>query len=144
MISMNTAARPGKRVIGRLEKGDDLLAGVTEFCRKNHISAGTVNVIGAVRKAALGYYDQKRKAYDRPIKLKKALELASCSGNISMKDNAIFLHLHAVFSDKRGRTFGGHVLPGTVVFAAEFSIQELIGADLIRMADPGTGLSLWK
>jgi predicted DNA-binding protein with PD1-like motif len=43
-----------------------------------------------------------------------------------------------------GRTIGGHIFSGTVVYAGEIYIQEFLGKPLEREYDDTTGLSLWK
>jgi predicted DNA-binding protein with PD1-like motif len=44
-----------------------------------------------------------------------------------------------------GNVFGGHLMNGTEIFAAEFYIEELFGQDLVREEnDPQTGLPLWQ
>lgn len=141
---MRTNIKAGRIFIDRLCKGDDLLDALTVFCRSKDIAAGTFTVIGAASQAHIGYYDQKDKKYRPPLLLKKPLEIVSCSGNISLKDDVPFIHAHIVLADERGRAFGGHLMPGTIVFAAEFVINELKGVSLSRIPDPATGLSLWK
>lgn len=42
-----------------------------------------------------------------------------------------------------GTTFGGHLAPGTLVFACECVIQVLEGPQLVRRWDEQTGLPLW-
>jgi predicted DNA-binding protein with PD1-like motif len=141
---MRTNTTAGRIIIGRLDKGDDLLNDLTDLCRSKRITAGTFNVIGAVQQASLGYYDQRKNKYRDPLQLKHALEIVSCSGNISLKDKKPFIHAHIVLADDHGRAFGGHLMPGTIVFAAEFVIRELKGISLNRIPDRSTGLFLWK
>jgi uncharacterized protein len=137
-------ARPGRLLTGRLSCGDDLLDSLTRLCRSEKISAGSFNVIGAVTKAALGYYDQKKKRYARCVVISKKLEIAACMGNISIKEGSPFVHAHIVLADRKGKAFGGHLMPGTGVFAAEFTIQEYRNVRLVRSPDPVTGLPLWQ
>jgi len=53
------------------------------------------------------------------------------------------VHAHVVLADHDGNCFGGHLMPGAEIFAAEYHIKELTGANLERKDDPETGLSLW-
>jgi predicted DNA-binding protein with PD1-like motif len=64
-------------------------------------------------------------------------------GNVSIKEGKPFLHLHIVVSDTDLRCWGGHLFPGSAVFAAEAHIQELEGGQRVRMPDATTGLALW-
>lgn len=134
----------GRQFMGRFEAGDDLLLALTEFCQKQNIRLGTFSILGAVTGACLGYYDQTAKKYTDCVRLDKKLEITACIGNISLKDGTIFPHAHITLADFEGRAFGGHLMPGTTVFAAEFYVQELLGAELIREREEKTGLPLWK
>ncbi len=140
---MHIQPKPGRAFIGRFDAGDDLLSALNTFCKSQNIRLGTFNLIGAVRSAKLGYYDQEKKAYTGCVELNKKLEISSCMGNISIKDGEIFVHAHITLAGMDGKAFGGHLMPGTEVFAAEYFIQELTGAELIRGKDEITGLPLW-
>ena len=134
----------GRSFAGRLIYGEDLLQSLEEICRKENIAAGTLSVIGAVKKAKVGYYDQSARKYNEPISIERCFEIASCIGNISLKDGKIFVHAHITFADLEGKCFGGHLMPGTVLFAAEYYIEELTGLSLERKHNDETGLSLWE
>lgn len=140
---MHIEPKQDRAFMGRLNAGDDLLSALNEFCKAKNIRLGVFNLIGAVRNAKLGYYDQEKKKYTGCVELDKKLEITSCTGNVSIKDNEIFVHAHITLADMDGKAFGGHLMPGTEVFAAEYFIQELTGAELIRGKDEMTGLPLW-
>ncbi|MBN1900612.1 DNA-binding protein [Candidatus Sumerlaeota bacterium] len=133
----------GRQWLGRLEKGEDILEAVTEFARRNQIRLGIIQGIGALQKAKFSIYDQVKKQYHE-IVLDEEAEVTSLSGNISMKDGAVFCHLHITLANGEKKAMGGHVCPGCIVFALEFEIREMIGEDFHRMPDEGTGLSLWE
>ena len=132
-----------RRFIGRFQFGDDLLTAITAFCKEHSIRMGIFSVIGAVKNAAIGYYKQDIKEYAESVRFNENLEITSCLGNISIKDNEIFAHAHITLSNHEGKVFGGHLMNGTEIFAAEFYIEELAGQDLVRKEDTQTGLSLW-
>ncbi|OGW79895.1 MAG: hypothetical protein A3G33_06290 [Omnitrophica bacterium RIFCSPLOWO2_12_FULL_44_17] len=134
---------PSGRFIGRFDYNTDLLASITELCKKENIRLGTFTVIGAVTSAKMGYYDQTAQKYVYCVSLEKKLEITSCVGNISLKGSEIFVHAHITLADWEGHCYGGHLMPGTNVFAAEYYIHELQGGELIREFDPETGLNLW-
>lgn len=102
-----------------------------------------MSVIGATSLATIGYYDQATHQYHKKA-FRGEMEIVSCLGNVSLKEGKAFLHLHAVLGDTKLRCWGGHLFPGSMVFAAEASIQELKGPRLERVPDPGTGLALWR
>lgn len=132
----------GRGFLFRLPPGEDLYDGITAFCLKKKICFGTVSAIGAVSKATIGYYDQRKKKYVKKV-FREELEMASCLGNISLKDGKSFLHLHATFGDTKLRAWSGHLFPGTTIFVAEISVTELKGKPLSRKLDQKAGLALW-
>ncbi|MCL6584393.1 MAG: DNA-binding protein [bacterium] len=132
----------GRLFLGRFEYGVDLLDELYRLCEDQHIRIGTFWVIGAVQRSCVGFYHQEEKRY-QPISLATPAEIVCCLGNISAKDEKIFIHAHISLSDEQGKVWGGHLMPGTIVFAAEFQIQELQGRILQRREDFITGLTLW-
>jgi len=130
-----------KELMVRLKHDADLVRSITELARSRGIEAGSFTAIGALKSARLGYYDQKNHEY-REIRVDSACELASCTGNISLKDGEPFAHIHAVLADEAGNTKAGHLLEG-IVFAAEVHLRQLEGPKLERKYDEVTRLSLW-
>ena len=131
-----------KELIVRLKHDADLVQTMTELVRSKGIEAGSFTVIGALKRARLGYYDQKNHEY-RELKIDSPHEMASCIGNVSLKDGEPFIHAHVVLADETGNTKAGHLLEG-VVFAAEVHLRQLEGPRLERKYDEVTGLSLWN
>ena len=132
----------GRNFLVRAEHDSNLVEFLTELAEKKEITAATFTAIGALKRAKLEFYDQEKHKY-RKITLDSPHEIASCVGNISVKDGRPFVHAHAVLADKNGKTKAGHLLEG-VVFAAEVHLRELKGAKLERKYDKVTGLSLWE
>ena len=130
--------------MGRFESKVDLLEALTDICKKENIKLGFFSIIGAVVKANVGYYNQATRKYIESAHLDKNLEITSCLGNISLKDSEISIHAHISLSDDSGRTYGGHLVKGCVVFAGEYYIKEFSGAGFERGYDEETGLSLWS
>jgi hypothetical protein len=132
----------GRNFLVRAEHNSDLVQFVTELAEKERIIVAAFTAIGALKRAKLEFYDQEKHEYQE-ITLDSPQEIASCIGNISVKDGKPFVHAHAVLADKNGNTKAGHLLEG-VVFAAEIHLRELKGAKLERKYDKVTDLSLWE
>lgn len=132
-----------KTFLGKFGFEQDILKALNDFCNEKEIRTGWFSVIGAVKKASLGFYNQQTKIYDKIKNYNKPMEIVSCSGNISIKDGKSFVHMHMVVSDEDCNSFGGHVMPGTELFAGEFIIHSFNGEDLVRSIDEQTGLPLW-
>jgi len=85
--------------------GADLYEGISKICTEEDIKIGRVTALGAVKQAAVAYYDQRKKVY-KPITFKKHLEILNCTGNVSLKDGKSFVHMHATFADSKGTVVG--------------------------------------
>ncbi len=133
-----------KRIMGKLQYGDDLLEAMLGVCKEEGITAGSFELMGALSRVKLAYYDQAEKKYTPCFESETGCEITSCIGNISLKDNTIFVHGHMTVSDKNGKVHGGHLMPGNTVFAAEFVIQKFSDAVFERVFDEVTHLNLWK
>ncbi|HJX39142.1 MAG TPA: DUF296 domain-containing protein [Anaerolineae bacterium] len=129
-------------LLGRLERGDSVLEGLTEFCKTNGIQVGHLEALGVVERGGIGYYDHLRRTF-REVHFEEGMEIASLTGNVSRKDGVTFLHCHVVLADREGRCFGGHLLEGNVAFACEFAVTDLEGMAPERSLDESTGLALW-
>ena len=119
----------------------DLLLAIKEAVIKLGITAGTINVIGALKKAVLYYYIQDQKNF-HTLNFDRPMEIASGMGNIAMKDGDTIVHMHLVLADKEGHAFGGHLAEGSRVFAGEVWLRALSPA-MHRKFDPQTGLNLF-
>jgi hypothetical protein len=141
---MKLSVKSGRIVMGRLQKGDDLLISLQKICSDQRIMLGDVRALGAVQKARIGYYDQDGREYHF-FNREEHLELLSLVGNVSIREGKPFLHLHVTFANDRGECFGGHLAEGTEVFACEFTITEFSSDTAFeRSHDDETGLFLWK
>lgn len=130
------------RLIGRLRRGEDLLEALTKLCTESNIRSGWLSGLGAVEKARIGYYDQEKRGYEF-LEIGKHLEITNLTGNVSLKEGIPMVHAHITLADSTGAAYGGHLAPGTVVFACELAIEILKGATLERQNDEETGLALW-
>jgi len=60
---MHLTLKPGRKIMGRLAKGDDLLLSLEKCAQDLGITLGEVQAIGAVTQARVGYYDQSARKY---------------------------------------------------------------------------------
>lgn len=132
----------GEVIISRVTHDADLIEFITELAREEDIKAGFFSAIGALKQAKLEFYDQGDHEY-REMMVDFPCEIASCLGNISERNQEIFVHAHAVITDETGRAIGGHLTKGKV-FASEVHIQALDGPQLVREPDDTTDLDLWQ
>jgi uncharacterized protein len=129
-------------LMGRLSYGCDLFEELTDIAKKNSVTLARIEAIGAVQNARIAYYEQKTQTYQF-LSFDYPLELLRLSGNISLKDEIPFVHAHITLSDGSGKSLGGHLASGTIVFSCEFIIDVYDGPDFHRGFDKQTGLQLW-
>ncbi len=129
-------------IVGKLDHGADLLESLTQVCADRGVCLGRIEALGAVQAARLAYYDQVAKNYEF-FEITGAREIAALVGNVSLREGKPIIHAHVTLTDESGHAVGGHLAPGTIVFACEFTIQILEGATLTRGHDAVTGLPLW-
>lgn len=132
----------GRTFLLRAPYDSDLIEFITEQAKKHKIALASFTAVGAFKSAKLAFYDQTKHEY-LPNLLDYPQEIASCIGNISLKEGEPFVHAHAVLADESGNTKAGHLLEGKV-FAAEIHAMELLGPTIERRKDLQTGLSLWE
>ncbi len=130
-------------VVRRLVPGADLLGELNKLVKVEGIELGALSGIGALRKAAVGIFDLENREY-KVNEFDEEMEICALTGNVSLKEGEPFVHAHLALSDREGRGFGGHLMPGCEVFVAEVILWEFEGARLERspQADCG-GLALW-
>jgi hypothetical protein len=133
----------GRRLLGRLPHGKDMITSIEDFCIASDIQTATFSVIGAVSSATLGVYDQKQHVYITSIE-NAAMEIVNCIGNVSLKDKTPVIQSHIVLADEHGKIIGGRLFSETILFAGEIDLQEMTGETLERVYDDKTGFMLWN
>ena len=132
-----------RTILGQFPHGADLLEGLTQLVQKENIRCGRIHGIGATTHAIVAYYDQNTKKYN-PMEFNGGMEILNLTGDVSIRDGKPFVHVHLLLSDPQGKVFGGHLMPGTKLWACEVFIDEFEGEELARVQDEKTGLYLWK
>ncbi len=122
------------------DKGDEVMAGLTSFAKDQNIITCHFTAIGAFRDAVLGYFDKKRKDYQK-IPVKEQVEVLVLAGDIALKDLTPQVHAHTVLGRSNGTTVGGHLLEAHVWPTLEVILQQSPNY-LRRVVDEETGLAL--
>ena len=133
----------GRLLLAKLPHGSDLISTLERFSIAEKIQTAVFYMIGAVSCVTLGNYDQKLQVYVT-AKKEEPLEIAHCTGNITLKDEKPAIHMHAMLSSQDGSVYAGRIFSKTIIFAGEIYIQPLLGSPLEREYDESTGLFLWK
>lgn len=109
-----------------LERGEEVISTLTDYCAKQGIKAAVFNGIGAVERIKIGYYELKTKKYFWSEE-EGDLEVASMNGNVAIVDGKPFVHAHAVLSrcDDTYSCIGAHVKEAYVAVTLEVFLEEL-------------------
>jgi len=105
----------------RFSEGDEIMSGITELAVRERIAAAYVTGIGGLSGALLGWGDPAVGAI-KTIPVEQKAELASFTGNISLRDGRPYVHAHAVVSFGDGSTKAGHVVTAHVAPIAEVTV----------------------
>lgn len=126
----------------RLERGEELIATLTDFCTKRGIQSAVFQGIGAVEQVEIGYYDLgKREYYFK--KEAGVFEVASMQGNVALVEGKPFIHAHAVLSrcDETLECIGAHIKEAYVAVTLEVFFTAL-DTPVSRSLDADIGLKL--
>ena len=126
----------------RIDKGEEVIAQLQVLCQKENITLGNISGLGATNYIEVGLFDVSEKKYHKTT-IEKPLEITSLVGNISRKDNEVYLHLHINVSDIDCNTYGGHLNKCIVSATCEIIINEIDGK-MERYFDEEIGLNLYK
>lgn len=110
----------------RIYKGEDIIDQIKNLAAKENINAGTITGLGAGSFIEVGIYDTVEKKYKTKI-YEGILEITSLIGNLSVKDNEPYLHMHINFSDEENKVYGGHLVKCVIALTAEIFINVLDG-----------------
>ena len=132
----------GNKYIIRLDKGEEIVETLKQFCREQNITLGWINGIGAVNKAKIGLYKVDEKQY-YSVELSGNHEITSLFGNISTMNGEVYLHLHINLSDAEYKTHGGHLNYAVISATGEIMI-DVIDGTVERQFNDEIGLNLYK
>lgn len=124
----------------RLERGEDVLATLVDFCTVHRIAGAHFSGIGAIEDAEVGAYLLRNRAYVHTT-YAGIWEVCSLMGNVALVDGTPFVHAHVVISNEHNETIGGHLFGGTVGVTLEV-VLTAYEEGMSRSFDDTIGLKL--
>ena len=123
------------------DTGDEAMKLLTDFARKQGLSAAHFTAIGAFERAVIGYFDWHKKDY-RKIPVSEQVEVVSLIGDVALTEKGEpRVHAHVVLGRSDGSALAGHLLEGHVRPTLEVVLIES-PARLQRRHDEESGLAL--
>lgn len=116
----------------RLKPNQDLKESLKNFVQQNNIKAGFIlTAVGSLKQATLRFASQ-----DNYQVFHERFEIVSLVGTLSIHG----IHLHLSLSDKNGKTIGGHLVNGCLIYTtAEIVIGSSEEFIFQRTVDENTG-----
>lgn len=143
---MTFESRKSRRVIVRLDRGEELCASLEALAKREGISAAWVRGIGSLAWVELDRHDQARQKAEPPQRFETPADILSLEGNLAMQDGAPRALLHATLArrtDNGVDVIGGRVRAGGV-FSCELVVEHFADLVLARARDGATGLDLFE
>jgi len=142
----------GRMVSARILPGSDLIHGIEKICIENGVESGTLSAIGSLEKATFVIPIKKDGTkmgvgYSEPKTVTGPLEILTGKGFISKdqeSESGLFIHIHGIVGDDKGRLYGGHFLSGEspVLLTLDLVIFEFTDVLLSRDYDPEIEMKL--
>ncbi len=124
----------------RLDRGEEVLDGLSSFIEQAGLVGGSITGIGAVQDTVLGYLDPETKSYHKQT-FSGDMELVNLTGNITWVDGKPFVHAHVTISGSDFVARSGHLFQARIAVTGEFYVHPS-EVRLARVADPVTGANL--
>ncbi len=131
----------GNKYFVRVDKDTEIVSALKEICKENNITAGEITGLGAIKSATFGFFNPETKEYKEKT-FKEYMEITSLIGNVSQKDDEVYLHLHMNASGKDYKTIGGHLVKAVVSATSEIIISPEEGS-IGRKFSEEIGLNLF-
>lgn len=139
----------GSRVYIRMDKGDEVVAGLRQVCQELKIKSATFQGIGACDRVIVGTYLPDKQEFLQHER-NGMLEMVSLQGNIVTNDKEELVeHAHGMFSYLKQDSgemayLGGHLLSAWVSYTAEIVLDMVENGYIGQKLDPITEINVWK
>lgn len=110
----------------RLNKDEEILTSLKEICKKENVQVAEITGLGASNLVEIGVFNVNTKEYKTKI-FEGMFEITSLVGNVTRKDDEVYLHLHINFGDEVGNVRGGHLVRANISATCEIILRKING-----------------
>lgn len=135
------SVKMGNKYFVRIDKGEEVVSCLKDFCERNQVKLGSIVGIGATDRATVGLFNTDTKEYHNK-ELRGEYEITNLTGNITTKDNEVYLHLHITLADEEYKAFGGHLNECHISGTCELVI-DCVEGEIGRVFDDYAGLNIF-
>ena len=137
----------GDAIYIRMDRGDEIIGGILDVCKKEKILSATFSGIGGCSEAQIQTFLPDKGVFETQT-YSGMLELVSLTGNVILGDNGErSFHAHGVFSYKEGEKHcvaAGHIKSVTVLYTGEIELRPVVGGVIYKQYSPETGTGFWS
>ena len=116
--------RFGNKFFVRIDKGEEIMSSLKNFCEQEKITLAEVKALGAVDDFIVGLFDVKEKKYHSNHFTFPA-EIVSLWGTVTTKDGKFYPHIHMSAGDIHGHVYGGHLSSARVSATCEMIVDDI-------------------
>ena len=127
----------------RMDRGEEIIATLTDFCKKEKVALGSVEALGAADHVLIGLYDVAARQYHKHA-FDGPMEITSLVGSISVKDGEPYLHLHINLCREDMSVIGGHLNECRISATCEMFVRVIDGTVNRKLDEAVTGLNLYE
>jgi predicted DNA-binding protein with PD1-like motif len=99
--------RQGERVQLRFLSGETFPGPLLDFLAREHVGYASLTGLGAVRAATLSYWNAETQQYETHH-FDEQMEVVSLIGNVTLRNDAPFIHAHVTLGRRDLSVIGGH------------------------------------
>ena len=127
-------------VVG-LNKGEEIVSSLKQLCNEEDIRLGEITGLGASDLVEIGVFNVNTKEYKTKT-FEGMFEITSLVGNVTTKDDDVYLHMHINFGDQDGNVKGGHLVSARISATSEIILRIIEGSVGRKLSDE-IGLNLF-
>lgn len=132
----------GNKYFLRIDKGEEVVETLKNFCKEHNIKLGMLTGLGATNRVTIGLFEAQSKKYFSK-ELTGNHEIAPLYGNITTMNGEIYLHIHVNLGNEEHKSFAGHLNSAFVSATVEVIIDSFDG-EVDRKFSEEIGLNLLK
>ncbi len=124
----------------RLDRGEEVIAGLRDVMTLESIPGGTLTGLGAADTMTVAFYDVATREY-RARRHEGLIEILGLTGNLAWLGSEPRVHVHVSAAEEHAGAFGGHLVEARVSASVEISVVPT-SLRLTRSQDERIGLPL--
>ena len=132
----------GNKYFLRIDKGEEVISKLKEFCTKENIKLAEVRALGASDNYELAVFDVNTKKY-ASTKYNVYSEISSLWGTVTTMNGEFYSHIHMTAGTADGKTYGGHLVSVTISATCEMIVEPSEGI-IERKFNDEVGLNLFE